>query len=255
MKHMRFIVEGLPCSGKSTTAAFVASLLEQQGKVCHIDEGTGDHPADYEFHALAPAGLLSPEPQIVPLALFSGELFDQLLAHKIYDQLPWETEKPLMLDKWRQFVRSADDDTAYVFNCVLLQNPMCETMMRFGFPEAASLTYIHEITEIIRLMNPCVIYLKNEDIASSVQKASAERPGWLEAVIAYHVSGAYGRSIGADGFDGYIRPDHGRHLWNEGPGNVRPGYGLYDRALGIMYMLGVWDMLDKLDDKQRRNVV
>ncbi|MBQ3009570.1 MAG: mannonate dehydratase, partial [Oscillospiraceae bacterium] len=49
--------------------------------------------------------------------------------------------------------------------------------------------------------------------------------------------------------EGYIRPDHGRHLWDEGPGNVRPGYGLYDRALGIMYMLGVWDMLDKLAGK------
>ena len=49
--------------------------------------------------------------------------------------------------------------------------------------------------------------------------------------------------------EGYIRPDHGRHLWGEGPGTVRPGYGLYDRALGIMYMLGVWDMLDKLDGK------
>ena len=48
------------------------------------------------------------------------------------------------------------------------------------------------------------------------------------------------------GFKGYIRPDHGRHLWDEKPGNVRPGYGLYDRALGIMYMLGVLDMLDKL---------
>ena len=30
---------------------------------------------------------------------------------------------------------------------------------------------------------------------------------------------------------------------------MRPGYGLYDRALGVMYMLGVWDMLDKLDKK------
>ena len=48
-------------------------------------------------------------------------------------------------------------------------------------------------------------------------------------------------------FEGYIRPDHGRHLWGEGPGTVRPGYGLYDRALGIMYMWGIWDMLDKLD--------
>ena len=50
------------------------------------------------------------------------------------------------------------------------------------------------------------------------------------------------------GFEGYIRPDHGRHLWGEGPGTVRPGYGLYDRAMGIMYMLGVWDMLDKLKE-------
>lgn len=47
------------------------------------------------------------------------------------------------------------------------------------------------------------------------------------------------------GFEGYIRPDHGRHLWNEKAGTVRPGYGLYDRALGIMYMLGAWDLMEK----------
>ena len=40
------------------------------------------------------------------------------------------------------------------------------------------------------------------------------------------------------GYTGYVRPDHGRHLWNE---QCRPGYGLYDRALGIMYLLGLWD--------------
>lgn len=39
-------------------------------------------------------------------------------------------------------------------------------------------------------------------------------------------------------YQGYIRPDHGRHIWNE---NSRPGYGLYDRALGIMYLNGLWD--------------
>ena len=45
-------------------------------------------------------------------------------------------------------------------------------------------------------------------------------------------------------FTGYIRPDHGRHLWGEEK-TCRPGYGLYDRALGIMYILGIWDSLDK----------
>ncbi len=56
--------------------------------------------------------------------------------------------------------------------------------------------------------------------------------GILDIIRAYHDGG----------FDGYIRPDHGRHIWNE---KCRPGYGLYDRALGIMYILGAWDMLEK----------
>ncbi|MCL2464507.1 MAG: mannonate dehydratase, partial [Micrococcales bacterium] len=44
------------------------------------------------------------------------------------------------------------------------------------------------------------------------------------------------------GYTGYIRPDHGRHLWDENTTHrPRPGYGLYDRALGIQYLLGVWD--------------
>lgn len=44
------------------------------------------------------------------------------------------------------------------------------------------------------------------------------------------------------GYTGYIRPDHGRHLWDENSTHrPRPGYGLYDRALGVQYLLGVWD--------------
>ncbi len=44
------------------------------------------------------------------------------------------------------------------------------------------------------------------------------------------------------GFDGAIRPDHGRMIWGE---TGRPGYGLYDRALGIMYLTGLWEGISK----------
>lgn len=44
------------------------------------------------------------------------------------------------------------------------------------------------------------------------------------------------------GFDGYIRPDHGRMLWGE---VARPGYGLYDRALGCAYLNGLWEAVEK----------
>jgi mannonate dehydratase len=44
------------------------------------------------------------------------------------------------------------------------------------------------------------------------------------------------------GFDGYVRPDHGRMIWGE-TGN--PGYGLYDRALGAAYLIGLWEATEK----------
>ncbi|MDM5340248.1 mannonate dehydratase [Fictibacillus enclensis] len=49
------------------------------------------------------------------------------------------------------------------------------------------------------------------------------------------------------GYNGYVRPDHGRHIWGE---QCRPGYGLYDRALGIMYLNGLWDAYVALAKKE-----
>ncbi|MCH4835279.1 zeta toxin family protein [Bifidobacterium pseudolongum] len=99
------IVEGLPGSGKSTTAAMVAAELEARGKdvVC-VDEGAANHPADV------------------------GD----------YDFPDFASERATILDTWRAFAAHAEPDTTYVFNCVLLQNPMCETMMRFGMSEDES---------------------------------------------------------------------------------------------------------------------
>jgi mannonate dehydratase len=42
------------------------------------------------------------------------------------------------------------------------------------------------------------------------------------------------------GFEGPIRPDHGRMIWGE---VGMPGYGLFDRALGANYLCGLWDAI------------
>ncbi|ABP68256.1 mannonate dehydratase [Caldicellulosiruptor saccharolyticus DSM 8903] len=49
------------------------------------------------------------------------------------------------------------------------------------------------------------------------------------------------------GFEGYLRPDHGRMIWGE---KGRPGYGLYDRALGIAYLNGLWEAIEKMSKYQ-----
>ncbi|MFL9930207.1 mannonate dehydratase [Paraburkholderia sp. RL18-103-BIB-C] len=43
-------------------------------------------------------------------------------------------------------------------------------------------------------------------------------------------------------YTGYIRPDHGRMIWGE---TGKPGYGLYDRALGAVYLNGLWEGIRK----------
>jgi mannonate dehydratase len=44
------------------------------------------------------------------------------------------------------------------------------------------------------------------------------------------------------GYEGYVRSDHGRMIWGE---TGKPGYGLYDRALGAVYLNGLWEGIAK----------
>lgn len=50
------------------------------------------------------------------------------------------------------------------------------------------------------------------------------------------------KALVENGFDGYVRPDHGRNIWGE---DGKPGYGLYDRALGAAYLNGLFEAVEK----------
>lgn len=70
-------------------------------------------------------------------------------------------------------------------------------------------------------------------------------PGRFEEACHLSADGSYDmaaiiRALRETGFDGVIRPDHGRMLWGE---KAIPGYGLYDRALGAAYLCGLWEMM------------
>lgn len=173
MKTNLIIVEGLPGSGKSTAAAMIAKKLKQQGRrVICVDEDAAEHPADFSD----------------------------------YDFPDFETERTMILEKWRSFVNAADRETVYVFNCVFLQNPMCETMMRFGMDKEASGRYISEIAGIIMPLSPQIIYIDQANVKASIDSVLNERGNvWLNAVIDYHTSQGYGKQNGLFGYDGYIK--------------------------------------------------
>lgn len=173
MQDTRLIlVEGLPASGKSTTAAHIAAMLADQGKkVICMDEGTPNHPADFEN----------------------------------YDFPDFPTEREQILGIWNSFLENSQQDAIYVFNCILLQNPMCETMMRFGMHTEDSLRYIREIAKVIAPFRPIIYYLREKNVEESIEKVLQERGRqWLHAVIDYHTKQGYGKAHHLSGFAGYI---------------------------------------------------
>lgn len=73
----------------------------------------------------------------------------------------------------------------------------------------------------------------NGDFAESAHLSRCGSLNLFDIMKAYHDVG----------YSGYMRPDHGRMIWDE---RGRPGYGLYDRALGIAYINGLWEAIDRM---------
>jgi mannonate dehydratase len=69
---------------------------------------------------------------------------------------------------------------------------------------------------------------ENGDFYESGHLSSGGSLDMAAIMLAYYESG----------FEGYMRPDHGRMIWGE---TGKPGYGLYDRALGATYLNGLWE--------------
>lgn len=94
------------------------------------------------------------------------------------------------------------------------------------FTERNRLFFVH--MRNIRYLDPG----KSKDFYESAHLSSEGSLDVFRMIAALH----------DNGFDGFIRPDHGRMIWGE---TGRPGYGLYDRALGIAYLNGLWEALEK----------
>jgi hypothetical protein len=218
-----FVVEGLPGSGKSAAAEYVAEYLASSGVSARLyDESDLNHPADYTFHAymredqiraLAPAeqrqvlseGQKKSDGYIIPLTKISVSLFEKILPYKIYGRLDWETESVVMLEHWEEFAGQWQwSDTVHIFDGCLLQNPVSE-MMRFDYGIREIGSYIRNIYDIIARLNPVVIYLRSTDIKKLVEETKKARgTGWLDMMVEAFTSQGYGKRSGFTGYDGCL---------------------------------------------------
>jgi len=226
------LVEGIPGSGKTTTARFVCDWLEAHGRRPALFlEGDWQHPADFESVAClderAYAALLDRFPgQAAFLAeharreddvwFFSyrklhhehGErmpdaLCETLARFEIYD-LPAEKHQRLLLQRWRNFAaRAVSEEFVYVFECCFLQNPLTTLLARHDLPVETVYQHVLTLAEIVRPLQPKLIYLAQTDVRATLETIRQQRPQeWADFVTWYLTGQAYGKAHGLSGFDG-----------------------------------------------------
>src|SRR5690349_3127946 len=225
------MVEGLPGSGKTTASGFISEWLHgRQVPVHHFPEGRTDHPADLEQVAILSDGqlerlrhdfpdeaddLTAAAEHVDDLWLvrrrerpaWSGRLRDRLRKLDSYDgAVTHDVHTRVLVRSWQRFAeRRTRENAVFLFECVLIQNPMCALLARFDRPEAAIEAHIRRLAEVTAGMEPLLVYLDAGDPAAVLEAAAVERPAeWLEFVIGYHTEQGYGLAHGLRGYDGLV---------------------------------------------------
>lgn len=229
------IVEGLPGSGKSTTAQMVYDILKEKGiNTEFYSEGNYKHPADFDgvayfnsedFNMLEQAHSTSREAlnkikikyykgYLIPYRkaieeqqiAFEEELFNDITKNDIYE-LHIELHIKLILSRWNDFVASyMNEDKVAIFECCFIQNPVTVSMIKNNSTRDVTMSYIISLAKKIVPLEPVLIYVDQQDIKASFSKAVRERPKeWFEGFTHYYTSQGYGLANNLRGLDGVVQ--------------------------------------------------
>ncbi|MFV0557469.1 MAG: mannonate dehydratase [Enterococcus sp.] len=108
----------------------------------------------------------------------------------------------------------------------------------------------HPDNDLVEILTYCLqkkrvhfVHLRNIQLHKNLdfeETAHASNYGSIDMVALMKLLKAYD-------YTGPLRPDHGRMIFGE---RGRPGYGLFDRALGASYLYGVWEALNKWEERK-----
>jgi len=236
MKSKLILFEGIPGSGKSTAAVNLQSFLESTSIPSRFwREGDFDHPADFEGIARLSKSqfedLINRHPELnetirehtsirgddyllkyrkvqhLHPEKTNQSFVDELSRLDVYDGLPMDEYCRLALDRWQDFCESAkDSEEVALMECCYLQNPLTVMLARHDADSQTVREHIERLTDIIRELNPLVIYLQPQDVRAALLHVHAERPKeWADYVIWYLTGQEYGKAHNLSGYEGVIR--------------------------------------------------
>lgn len=217
-----YIFEGVPGSGKTTSAKWLASRLGESAKL--FLEGDPQHPADYESVACLTEKQFDEVEQECPrvrrMAIQKGEryyisysslydkdteLFERLKPFDVYE-LPVEDYLEVALDKWKEFVQQAKSGThEYILECCYLQNPFTFLLAKHNCSKETIFNFLNKITNVITELDPVIVYFEQDNVAENLEKIRQERPvEWFDFITWYYTGQEYGKERGLSGVSGVL---------------------------------------------------
>ncbi|SEO55199.1 DNA/RNA helicase domain-containing protein [Paenibacillus sp. OV219] len=177
------MIEGIPGSGKSTTAQLISNELLRMG-LGHkwwYEEVKGHPVYIYENYN---------EMQTIIEDLTSGNY------QKVIDRA---------LKKWREFADSVQLSNEIVIVDSCLFGYLTWTLFPFEVPVQEIEAYVKAVEQMLKPLNPAIIYFYQIDIGAALKNICTRRGGETEQhFIRASTGSAYGKSRGLDGFEGMV---------------------------------------------------
>lgn len=187
-KAKLILIEGIPGSGKSTLAQFIAHALTRQGIDCQWRyEEEKDHPL-YVFHDLTSL-------QHTIDALNAGHYRHIVKA---------------ALEKWRVFAQELQSSETVVILDGCLFGYLTWSLFPLDIPAAEIHAYLSQVEQIIRHLQPCLIYLHQQNLPQALERICERRGSDTRTRLTEQATlSPYGQRRGLQGFDGMIT------YWND----------------------------------------
>ena len=178
------LLEGIPGSGKSTLAQFIAHALTRQGVACHWwYEEEKNHPL-YVFH-------------------------DQTSLQHTVDALTDGRYRQIVeavLEQWKVFAQAIQSSETVVILDGCLFGYLTWSLLPLDIPVDEIQTYLSQVEQIIHPLQPCLIYLYQQNLPHALEKICERRGGDTRSrLIDQATQSAYGEQRGLQGFDGMVR--------------------------------------------------
>lgn len=224
----------MPLPDGSTALAYDHEALQR----IDLSRGTGDLPgwgAAYDASALA--------------AL--REAYRDVDEDRLWDNLAYFLERvvPVAEESGVRMAIHPDDPPWSIFGLprIITDGPALERLVGLVDSPSNGVTFCtgslgpkaeNDLPAMIRGVGDRIHFVHARNVLRTSERSFHEspHPSNLGSVDMREVL----RALREVGFSGPLRPDHGRMIWGE---TGRPGYGLYDRALGATYLLGLWEGL------------